>query len=499
MKYETNFVINQNEFIDLYKNQDLHPHSIVIENSDYRKIQNEIVKIAFLNLNKNDLKDDFLYVFCLYEYLKDYNLLNEMLDKLIDNDFVYAHYYKGLCYKYGYGIEQNLELAFKHFKIGYEANDVCACYEYGLIVIETDEFAGKKILDICEKVNYPEALNKIGEYFLEGEYFPKNEELGKDFFRRAALQKNFDALYNIGVQMIKEDKKASLISALGFFDYIAKRYHAKAIYMIGHIYETTPELGLSPIDAVEWYKKSAELNCFEAIFALGRCYEEGIGVKKDLEKSFAYYESLINDDYPNACYKVGCFYFNGIVVDEDKKKALNFFEKAALKENSESINMLGYYYENGIVVKKDLEKAYEYYKKSAELENSEALKNIGLFYEQGIVVEQSNNEAFNYYKKSAELNNSEAQNYLGQFYFNGIGVEQDEKIALYWFIKGAKNNNISAAFNAAICYEEGIGTFVDYGEAVKYYKIAASKDDQDALKKIDTFKKNIFGKWVKKQ
>ena len=70
------------------------------------------------------------------------------------------------------------------------------------------------------------------------------------------------------------------------FKSIAQAGDSKTKYLIGVAYHfgwETIEKNIN--EAVDWYTKSANLGYYKACLALSNCYENGIGVKKDIDKA----------------------------------------------------------------------------------------------------------------------------------------------------------------------------------------------------------------------
>lgn len=70
---------------------------------------------------------------------------------------------------------------------------------------------------------------------------------------------------------------------------------------------------------------------------MGRCYEEGIGVKNNQHQAVYWYEESANQGYDKAQYKLGWCYENGYgVKKKDKKQAIEWYRKAAQQDNHEA-------------------------------------------------------------------------------------------------------------------------------------------------------------------
>ena len=125
------------------------------------------------------------------------------------------------------------------------------------------------------------------------------------------------------------------------------------------------------------------------------------------------FRKLAGNGDGEAMYYIGKCYSNGLGVDKDYDKALSWYKKSAQCNNSSGINALGYCYNFGQGVEKDDVKAVELYTKSAELGNSNAMLNLGVCYYKGEGVEKDYTKAVEWYTKSANLGNRDAMNNLG--------------------------------------------------------------------------------------
>ncbi len=91
-------------------------------------------------------------------------------------------------------------------------------------------------------------------------------------------------------------------------------------------------------------------------------------------------------------------------------------------------------------------------------------------------------EVFDLYARSAELGNAIAQYNLAMMYSNGESVYVDYQQAVYWFKKSAQQEFAPAQYRLGEMYyfEKG-GLPRDLGKAVELFKKAAEQHDPDAL------------------
>ena len=170
-------------------------------------------------------------------------------------------------------------------------------------------------------------------------------------------------------------------------------------------------------------------------YVLAWMYSYGVGVEKDEEKAFEWYEKSAKQNYAPAQNNLALMYLEGVGVEKDEEKAFEWYEKSAKQNFAFAQNNLAWMYSNGIGVEKDEEKAFEWCEKSAKQNFAFAQNNLALMYLEGVGVEKDEEKAFEWYEKSAKLNYVPAQLALAEMYSNGIGVEKDEEKASEWYEK----------------------------------------------------------------
>ena len=69
---------------------------------------------------------------------------------------------------------------------------------------------------------------------------------------------------------------------------------------------------------VQRYREAAEQGDAEAQYNLGKCYDNGDGVKEDKKEAAKWYRKAAEQGDAEAQYNLGCCYDNGDGVKEDK-------------------------------------------------------------------------------------------------------------------------------------------------------------------------------------
>ncbi|KAK8849296.1 hypothetical protein M9Y10_018665 [Tritrichomonas musculus] len=91
-------------------------------------------------------------------------------------------------------------------------------------------------------------------------------------------------------------------------------------------------------------------------------YENGNGVKKNVDKALSYYQKAAEKGYSDSYAAMGLIYFNG-----NREKAFGCFKKAADMGSPSGCYLTGLCYQDGTGVTKDRSKALEHFRKADKL------------------------------------------------------------------------------------------------------------------------------------
>lgn len=169
-------------------------------------------------------------------------------------------------------------------------------------------------------------------------------------------------------------------------------------------------------EAVELYKKSAKQGFTDAKFALGRCYEEGIGVRKNYRGAIQWYKaaeiSITNDlfKYPDPVGEADRARLDSLVesgifdmlmdsIDYDDGPTLEMDECNAELGDADAQNSLGCRYKVGKDVEKDISKAFYWFHKSAEQGYEAGMLHLAELYEKT----KNYKEAAKWYRRYTEM------------------------------------------------------------------------------------------------
>lgn len=163
-------------------------------------------------------------------------------------------------------------------------------------------------------------------------------------------------------------------------------------------------------------------------------YHDGIGLKRNVEKSSAYFsraERLRANSF--AKYRVGRRFVWGEGVKREPHRGAMWLSRAAGDGVLLAELELADLYHRGLGVPRDDVKAFDLYLKAANHESAYAMYSLGVLYNNGDGVEQNDKEAAKWFSLAAKAGAPYAQYTYGYDYFDGVGVKQNDVRAYAWW------------------------------------------------------------------
>ena len=84
-------------------------------------------------------------------------------------------------------------------------------------------------------------------------------------------------------------------------------------------------MGKKGEEAFKWYMKAAEAGFPAGQDGVGKCYEKGIGVKKDLAKAIEWYEKAGAAGYSSSLFSLGNIYLESEKPVKNETRAMEYF------------------------------------------------------------------------------------------------------------------------------------------------------------------------------
>lgn len=131
----------------------------------------------------------------------------------------------------------------------------------------------------------------------------------------------------------------------------------------------------------------------------------------------------------------------------------------------------------------DYETALRLLRAPADEGNADAQLLLGMMYHDGEGVPKDYAQAAQWIRKAAEQDNATAEFALGALYHEGDGVPKDEAAAVRWLEKAARQGVAPAQLTLAKLHEDN----GNYAEALKWYRLLASRGDADSQNDVGHF------------
>jgi len=358
----------------------------------------------------------------------------------------------GICYYSGIGIDRNYLKAVKWFRKAAKQGDAKAqdklgdCYFYEIGVLEDYKKATEWWFKAANQ-GYAEAQYKLGICHLSNE------------------------AHRYGVMEDKAEMEKWLLKA-------ARQGHAKAQYKLAETYDERISNKKGIKKAIKWYRKVAEQGNIEAQRRLAElCFND----LKDYKEAVKWWRKAAEQGNQYAQLALGDCYQNGVGVKRNYIKAANWYSKAKCRLWKETVTRM-----------KKLSKYY----KAAKTGNAKAQTEMGdCYYEEhripvskGEYVETRNYlKAKEWWLKAANQGYTDAQAKLGECYSSGSGENNNSIEAAKWWHKAAEQGHAKAQYKLGKCYQGGRGVTKDYKKMLKWYRKAAAQgqiDAKAALKQI---------------
>lgn len=288
--------------------------------------------------------------------------------------------------------------------------------------------------------------------------------------------------------------------------YTAKKY--KESYALFKSMDASPEvsyfLGMhfyhgysvkqSDDKALAYFKQSWEGLYPEGIYMLGRMYEQGRSVEKNLKQAFKLYQAA--HESINAKLRLAAMYEDGVVVDKDMATAIRYYNACQKLGSGYAMYKIGRFYLTGEGLKKNLKNGYAWLQKALAKNHILAINYFRLIgkkpstdnrsvvdlYKQGLSAFQRGDKeyALSYLEVAINEGSIEALMLLVNAYQHGELFSQDKPLAFKLLLKHQGLNQPLIDYTIGKCYEKGLGVLSSYYKAGLFYEKAASKGDEDA-------------------
>ena len=328
----------------------------------------------------------------------------------------YVQYRIGKMFCYGLGTEQDYEKAFEWFERSAKQKNKFAqfslanLYYYGS-GIKKDLSQAFLWYQRSSSQGQPYAAYSIAQMYRYGEYVTKDNDTAQRYYKQALS----------GFLKIESDDMAN----------------DDLFYKLGQMFKFGLGTDSDVTKAIEYFKRSAEMNNKNGLFEYGKALLIGEHIPQDKEKAVKLLEKAIKLENINAKRFLAIELISGEHLDQDIDKGLAMLTECADSGDAFACYRLGKIYLQGEIMSQNLDKAEKYLLLAEDSEYTQyALAKLYLQEEKYDI-----QKAVDYFENGADKNHW-ASYQLGRIYlFGAKDIERDKEKAIEWFTKSANDGN----------------------------------------------------------
>ncbi len=448
-------------------------YMVVIDN----RIEEKKAYQCFLKASKLNVPEGYTFLGDCYKkgigVKKNIKKSTKCYEKGVNLGSVRAHVELGDCYRKGIGVEKQYFKAAEYYKMAVNYNygpgfwKLGSCYLSGSGVIQ-DKKEAIRLFNEGIKLNDGNCMNEIGyHYYLVNDdyanafkYFKSGASYGSN---NAKINVGICYLYGSGVSKNEELGLNYLFNAItvddGTADYIIGKY---LVYKEG---ATNKEKESGAFHLLY----AAEKSYTKAYSEVAKCYKEGIGLIKDIEKANFYLEKGIEKNDNNAKIEKAINLYYGYGCEKDYNEAFKIAKNYERVDNPTLKYILGVLYICGYGKKSDIDKGVSLLWEAIDAGYVDAEAYIGYYYAIG---RKDLKNGMKYLISAANKGSLDANYWLYQIYYD----KQDPRTMFKYLVRVAELGDVEFQYEAGIRYLYGkYGADLDYKKGIKWLNIAANK------------------------
>ena len=328
----------------------------------------------------------------------------------------YVQYRIGKMFCYGLGTEQDYQKAFEWFERSAKQKNKFAqfslanLYYYGS-GIEKDLSQAFLWYQRSSSQGQPYAAYSIAQMYRYGEYVTKDNDTAQRYYQQALS----------GFLKIESDDMAN----------------DDLFYKLGQMFKLGLGTDSDVTKAIEYFKRSAEMNNKNGLFEYGKALLTGEHIPQDTDSAVKLLEKAVKLKNSNAKRFLALEYISGEHLEQDFEKGIALLTECADSGDVIASYRLGKIYLQGEIMPQNLDKAEKYLLLTEDSEYTQyALAKLYLQEEKYDI-----QKAVNFFENCAAKNHW-ASYQLGRIYlFGAKDIERDKEKAVEWFTKSANDGN----------------------------------------------------------
>lgn len=302
---------------------------------------------------------------------------------------------------------------------------------------------------------------------------------------------------------------AYLVEAEKLLKQVAIRGHSPSQYYLANMYSSGLLHKSNKFEfdkAFPLYVQAAKHHHPDAAYRTAKCYEDGLGTRRDKGKAVQFYRKAATLNHPGAMYRLGLAEIRGELGlstnIRDGHKWLKRSAEASTTEYPHALHELGHLHERGLasIIFQDHDYAVRLYQDASDLGYAPSCFRLGECYEFGrLGCTVDPRLSMHYYGLAAEQGHPHACFALTAWYLIGVPglMEPSDEQAFAWALRAAHSSMddggrgggrqrglARAEYAVGYFYEVGIGIEKNMAMAWTYYRKAAAQGEKRAMQRL---------------
>lgn len=244
-------------------------------------------------------------------------------------------------------------------------------------------------------------------------------------------------------------------------------------------------------------KSRADSGQIEAQVGMGREYEAGQLVERDIDSAINWYTLAAGQGSTEGAFRAGA-----LMLEQNLKGSANrsedeiasLLQQAANQGSAPAQLALADFLTTRSVSDVLETQIYNLYKAAAEQQLSDAQFKLADLLAEGRGTSRDLEAAVLWYRRAAEQGDNRAQLATGDFYLTGISVPASVRNALAWYEKSANQGNVQAQSNLGdLLTLDRYATVRNFAEGAQWYRRAANQGHAHAATRLGQINENGSG------
>ena len=400
-----------------------------------------------------------------------------------------AQHFLGFCYAEGEKTSKDVKKALSWYEkagaAGYAPsfNNIGVIYNKGELV-RRDSVKAMQYFRRAADAGLPNSQFTLGTFYFEGSAVPRDYGEAFKWFSLAASQGYASAMYGLymcywGGKGVPKD----LNQAMDWLKKSADAGYPEAQCVFGHYCEhpLDPHNPAKIVDAVHWYRLSAEQKHAGGLLHLGLCLLEGRGVESDEAAAIELIRQAADQGQTPAILELAWDYAHGIGEPRSEaERPIKLYERAAVKGSRDAFDPILFRYQYGVGTPRDLIKAADWYCRAALAGRSD------FFLEDKLDVAPPKPRPMDAFFGAVDRSIILIQEPNG-----GQRETDDLLVVLSLYLKSAVRNDAAVALQLGEMYLKGIDAPVSTAKAWPWIKLASDQGSDAARTRLSEIESRL--------